>query len=131
MLYKVAGVDVRNPARKQEALIDAEDESAARVKAADMGIDLTGSGSSVTALPPTSGLPTLAVPGGGVERGLLTCGQVVSVLGCLASPFFALFTLMTDRSGRGFPVVLGAVVAFLYSAAMFVVFSRVKGLPDR
>lgn len=76
---------------------------------------------------------------------LLTFGQLVSALGCFGAPVYALLVL-----GRSSPaaqraadaarqaaetpnptawVLLQALLAFLYSAAMFVVFTRVKRLP--
>ena len=69
---------------------------------------------------------------------LLTFGQVVSVLGCIGSVVGCLGALVSAVQYRmpdvfGLPVliwtVLGGAAGFFYSAAMFVVFSRVKRLP--
>jgi hypothetical protein len=63
---------------------------------------------------------------GRVGQALLTFGQVVSVLGCIAAPVSGAVALSGPASWVG---VVGAALVFLYSAAMFVVFSRVKRLP--
>ncbi len=68
---------------------------------------------------------------------LLTFGQVVSVLGCIGSVFGCLGafvpSVLFSRSEPGllFSILafLGSAAGFFYSAAMFVVFSRVKRLP--
>ena len=66
-------------------------------------------------------------PAGGVGEALLTFGQIVSVLGCIAAPISG----AVAWSGPAGPCVVTVCVAFafLYSAAMFVVFSRVKRVP--
>jgi hypothetical protein len=64
----------------------------------------------------------------------LTVGQVVSVLGCAASALFPFWyiavPMQPPRTSLDYwvmpGVILGAFIGFLYSAAMFVVFSRVK-----
>jgi hypothetical protein len=66
-------------------------------------------------------------PAGGVGEALLTFGQIVSVLGCIAAPISGIVAL--SGSASACVVVVGATLGFLYSAAMFVVFSRVKRVP--
>ncbi|HYH64025.1 MAG TPA: hypothetical protein VD866_04935 [Urbifossiella sp.] len=69
---------------------------------------------------------------------LLTFGQVVSAVGAFFAPIYALMVL--PREGREavrppasqeptLSVMIGAAVACLYCAAMFVVFSRCKRVP--
>lgn len=70
---------------------------------------------------------------------VLTVGQVVSLLVCFATPVRALLAVgrlstvaaktETSASGGSVLLVLDAAVTFLLSAAMFVVFTRVKRLP--
>lgn len=78
-------------------------------------------------------------PGGGVGWLLLTFGQIVSALGCLAAPAYPLIALseaapvrerVRDAPDPTLWIVGGAVLGFLYSAAMFVVFTRCKRIPD-
>jgi hypothetical protein len=73
--------------------------------------------------------------GGGVARGLLTFGQVVSVLTCVASlvlPMVAIFLSWQSREVAAAlaPAYswawLSVLVGFFYSAAMYVVFTRCK-----
>lgn len=76
---------------------------------------------------------------GMVGRLFLTFGQAVSVLGCIASPIYALAALtyvpyarergLTTDTNPWHWVVLGAHLSFLYCAAMFVVFARCKRVP--
>jgi hypothetical protein len=65
-------------------------------------------------------------------QALLTFGQLISVLGCLTAILWPVTALLlfpdTPRVDPIFTVV-GLVGAFLYSAAMLVVFSRIKRLP--
>jgi hypothetical protein len=71
----------------------------------------------------------------GVGDALLTLGQFVSVLGCLGSLYWAVQAVLvlamppTPQGTNAAMVVVGAALAFLYSAAMFEVFTRVKRLP--
>lgn len=69
---------------------------------------------------------------------LLTFGQIVSVLVCLATPIYAIISLTHAASVRGGVAqtpdasawgIMGAILVFGHSAAMAVVFSRVKQLP--
>jgi hypothetical protein len=75
---------------------------------------------------------------GGVGWLLLAFGQVVSALGCMASPVYVLVALsraadvrerVRDAPNPTLWIVVGAILGFLYSAAMFVVFSRCKRVP--
>lgn len=80
-------------------------------------------------------------PGKGFESVMLTVGQLISLLGCIGTPFFAFAALDAEarrqRAAWGpdislwwtIGIIIGAAMAFCYSAAMFVVFSRVKQLP--
>jgi len=69
---------------------------------------------------------------------LLTFGQFASALGCVAAPLYALIILSRAAEVRervpnapnpALWVVVGAALGFLYSAAMFVVFTRCKRVP--
>ena len=71
---------------------------------------------------------------------LLTFGQVVSAVGCVAAPMYALAALWSWSTSavrervREAPdptlwIVGSAVLGFLYSATMFVVFTRCKRVP--
>ena len=75
---------------------------------------------------------------GGVGRLLLTFGQVMSAVGCIATPVYALVALsraadvrerVRDAPNPTMWIVVGAALVFLYSAAMFVVFGRCKRVP--
>jgi hypothetical protein len=65
----------------------------------------------------------------GVGDALLMLGQFVSALVCLGSLFWAVFVLAVEPRTDAGMVVVGAALAFLYSAALFEVFSRVRRLP--
>jgi hypothetical protein len=87
----------------------------------------------------SSPAPRVEEPGG-FGWLLLTFGQIVSALGCAAAPIYALVALSqaaavrervrdTPNSTLTLWIIVGAVLGFLYSAAMFVVFTRCKRVP--
>jgi hypothetical protein len=75
------------------------------------------------------------VTAGSVGNLFLGFGQLVSALGCVAAPVYAIVGLVVaSNAPAGAPgsavwVVAGAMAGFAYSAAMFVVFGRVRGMP--
>jgi hypothetical protein len=90
-------------------------------------------------VPPPSPAPRTAQPSWAAVL-LLTIGEGVSLIGCLASVLYGVASLVAGGHLWGGPDpiwnliglplnLIGATVGFLYSAAMFVVFSRVKRLP--
>ena len=81
--------------------------------------------------PAPSGPPASPQAGGGAGDFLLGFGQVVSVLGCVSAPLYAVYALAAPEQPAGARVwaVAGAAAGFMYSAAMFVVFGRVRRLP--
>ena len=73
---------------------------------------------------------------GAVGDFLLTFGQIVSLFLCacaLVTPLVAFLEMVRGEAWVGVPqlvgLVAGAAFAFLFSAALFVVFTRVKRLP--
>ena len=68
---------------------------------------------------------------GGVEGALLTFGQVVSILTCIATPIFAFLAYFMTAPVSCVWILAGTALTVSYSAAMFVVFSRAKQLPPR
>jgi hypothetical protein len=75
---------------------------------------------------------------GGFGWLLLTFGQIVSALGCAVAPIYTMVALsqaaavrerVRDAPDPTLWIIVGAVLGFLYSAAMFVVFTRCKRVP--
>lgn len=96
------------------------------------------------AVPPVAPRPVAAERPGprppAVGDLLLTFGQVASFLACVAIPIYAGGAVSAAAAVRDrvpgapnptFWIVSGAVLSFLYSAAMFVVFTRCNQIPMR
>jgi hypothetical protein len=65
------------------------------------------------------------------EAQLLLFGELVSVLGCLAAVVSAVLSLLQAVAGepfRGTWMLIGSIAGLLYSAAMLVLFRRVRRL---
>lgn len=108
--YRFTGID-RNTGRPVVDVMMAESEDDVREAANARGIEIK-----------TIGLKPL--PGNALSSFLLGFGQFVSLIGCTSPLFYAAFGALSNTFS-----VLGlvsSVLGAMYSAAMFVVFSRVK-----
>lgn len=69
--------------------------------------------------------------GGGELSGLLLLiGQVAALLTCAGIPFVVISQLSVVPAGSGFVVLVGSVLSFCLSAAMFIVYRRAKSVEN-